>query len=349
MQTKITNPKSICILRLSAIGDVCHAVAAAQAIQARWPDAKLTWIIGKVEAQLLKNLSNIEFVVFDKKAGLKGYRDLKAQLKDRHFDILLHMQVALRASLATLCVNATEKWGFDRSRAREGQWLFTNRKIAAQQQPHVADGFWGFAKAIGVAEDLEPQWQMPEGAEQKSWCEQQLDGDKPFIVISPAASKVQRNWLTDRYATLADYANKKGYQVFISGGPTKMELQLGQDIEKACKTEVTNLVGKTSLVQLLALLARAKLVIAPDSGPAHMATTVNTPVIGLYAHSNPGRTGPYHSFDSTVSVYEDLLFQQTKKSVANNRWGKRVKGDDLMLLISVDSVKQKFDQLTTNH
>ena len=76
-------PSSICVLRLSAIGDVCHAVATVQAIQNQWPNCKITWVIGKIEAQLLVNLDNIEFIIFDKKAGLKGYRDLYYSLKGR--------------------------------------------------------------------------------------------------------------------------------------------------------------------------------------------------------------------------------------------------------------------------
>ncbi len=344
MPSKITTPNSICILRLSAIGDVCHAVATVQAIQHRWPEARMTWVIGKIEAKLLANLKGIEFVIFDKKAGLKGYRDLYHQLKGRKFDLLLHMQVALRASLATLCIRAKEKWGFDRSRAKEGQWIFTNHQIAPQNKPHVADGFWGFAQAIGVSLESKPSWDMPINKQDQSWCLQQT-GSKAYIVISPAASKAHRNWLPNRYAAIADYAHAQGLQVVLSGGPTEMEKQLGNKIINASNAPIINLINKTSLPQLLALLQKAKLVLAPDSGPAHIATTVNTPVIGLYAHSNPKRTGPYHSQSSTVSIYEELLIQQTDKSIAENRWGKRIKGKSLMELISVESVVMMFNKI----
>ncbi len=344
MATQITNLKSICILRLSAIGDVCHAVASVQSIQRKHPQAKITWIIGKVEAVLLQNLPDVEFVIFDKKAGLKGYRDLCSHLKGRKFDILLHMQVAIRASLATLCVSATERWGFDKTRAKEGQWLFTNHKIAPQKEPHVADGFWGFAQAIGSALEPKPSWQMPVSPQDQLWCEQQV-GNESYIVISPAASKLERNWLPNRYAMIADYAYAQGFQIILSGGPTVMEKQLGEKIINASNAPIINLIGKTNLPQLLALIENAKLVLAPDSGPAHMATTVNTPVIGLYAHSNPIRTGPYHSLDTTVSVYEKILEQQTGKTVQDNPWGKRVKGDDLMAQISVESVIRMFDRI----
>lgn len=159
--SQIPNPQSICILRLSAIGDVCHAVSSVQAIQKRFPDAKITWIIGKVELMLLGGLPNVEFIVFDKSQGSQAYRQLRQDLNKRQFDILLHMQVAFRASRAARIIKAKEKWGFDFSRAKEGQWLFTNKKIASQKMPHVAEGFLGFAKAIGVNNDHPLQWKMP--------------------------------------------------------------------------------------------------------------------------------------------------------------------------------------------
>jgi len=205
MLSSINHPKSICILRLSAIGDVCHAVATVQAIQNKHPKAKIIWVIGKVEAILLKNLPNVEFIIFDKKAGLRGYQDLRTKLKGQKFDILLHMQVAFRASLVALCIRAKEKWGFDKSRAKEGQWLFTNHQISPQIEPHVADGFWGFAQAIGVSKDLKPVWNMPLRTQDKDWSSKQTES-KPYIVISPAASKAERNWLAERYAAVADYA-----------------------------------------------------------------------------------------------------------------------------------------------
>ncbi len=340
--------KSICILRLSAIGDVCHAVATVQAIQKSWPECKITWVIGKVEAQLLVNLKNVEFVIFDKKAGIKGYRDLYQALRGRTFDHLLHMQVALRASLATLCISAKKKWGFDSSRAKEGQWLFTNHRVSAQKQPHVAEGFWGFAQAIGASRQNKPIWHMPISDADKEWS-RQLTGSKDYFVISPAASKAERNWLTQNYAIIAEYVASKGLTVVLSGGPSTTELQLGNEIQQLAKVSMINLIGKTNLPQLLALLDQATLVLAPDSGPAHMASSVNTPVIGLYAHSNPMRTGPYNSKSLTVSIYSQLLEKQTGQSIETAPWGKRVKGENLMSQITIESVKEKVDLVLTDN
>lgn len=345
MVSQLTEPKSICILRLSAIGDVCHAVATVQAIQKRWPKATITWIIGKTEINLLADLPGVEFIVFDKNSDLAGYNRLRKRLKPYRFDILLHMQSAFRASVISTFVKAKQRWGFDKKYNTEGQWLFTNVKIPRLKAPHVADEFFAFAKAIGVEPNYQLTWQMPLSDEARLWQQNQLAEIGEYIVISPAASKTERNWLADRYAAVASYAREKGFSVVICGGPAQVEQDLAQEIIKYCDFEPINLVGKTDLKQMLAVLEKAQLVIAPDTGPAHMAVTVGTPVIGLYVHSNPKRTGPYLSLDYTISYYEKFLLEQTGKTIAENNWGVRVKGEGLMSQITVDEVTQMFDKV----
>lgn len=339
---------SICILRLSAIGDVCHAVAAVQAIQRYYPKAKISWIIGKVEAMLLQDLPGVELIVFDKKLGLGAYSDLRNKLKGQQFDVLLHMQVALRANVASLFIPARRKIGFDWSRAKELHALFMRERIAPQQQPHVLDGFAGFARHLGVPflqnPQDKPQWQMPITDEHRSWAKAQLSSaTSRHLVICPAASKAERNWLPMRYAAIADYAATQGFSVYLCGGPTQMEQQLAKDIKAQAQTDIIDLVGKTNLKQLLALLEQASIVLAPDTGPAHMAVTVGTPVIGLYGHSNPGRTGPYLYRHYVVDAYHAELKAQTGKTAADLPWGIRVKGGHIMENISVEAVRQMLD------
>ncbi|QQK62025.1 glycosyltransferase family 9 protein [Shewanella sp. LC6] len=332
---------SLCLLRLSAIGDVCHAVAMVQAIQRQYPQLKITWVIGKLEYQLLKHLPGIEFVIFDKSQGWRSYLNLHKALKGRRFDVLLHMQVALRATLASLAISAKVRVGFDRARAKEGQWLVTNHRVEPLAEPHVLDGFMGFAKAIGVS-DITPSWNIPVPQADTEFAQRQIADGEKVLVICAAASKAERNWLPERYAAVAQHAVNKGYRVILCGGPTALEKTLADDIANACSAKLDNLVGKTSLTQLLVLLKRASLVLAPDTGPAHMAVTQGTPVIGLYAHSNPSRTGPYLSQQYVVSAYQEAIASQQSGEV---KWGTRAKGEHLMALISVDAVIEKFDQV----
>lgn len=330
---------SLCLLRLSAIGDVCHAVAMVQAIERQYPDLKITWVIGKLEYQLVKHLPGIEFVIFDKSLGWRSYFNLYKALKGRRFDVLLHMQVALRATLASLVISAKFRIGFDRARAKEGQWLVTNHRVEPLAQPHVLEGFMGFAKAIGV-KDLTPRWNIPVPKVDTEFAQMQIKDNEKVLIICAAASKAERNWLPERYAAIAQYAIAKGFKVMLCGGPAPLEKALAEQILRACPGKIDNLVGKTSLTQLLALLKRASLVLAPDTGPAHMAVTQGTPVIGLYAHSNPGRTGPYLWQQYVVNAYDEAIAAQHSQGV---KWGTRAKGEHLMTLISVNDVIEKFE------
>lgn len=331
------NIQSLCILRLSAIGDVCHAVAMVERIQRVSPHIAITWIIGKVEYQLVKDLPGIEFVVFDKKLGtLASLRQLKENLRGRHFDALFLMQVALRANIASLCIRARYRFGFDAARSKEMHSLFVNRRIAAQRHSHVLSGFMGFADAAGIPDAGDPAWHIPVPDADEQWA--QAHTPDVFIVINPSASKNERNWSAECYAKVADYFSERGVKTVLTGGPAEAELKLGHDVEQAMGRTCINLIGKTSLKQLLAVLGKASLVIAPDTGPAHMATAVGTPVVGLYAHSNPRRTGPFNSLQYTASAYDELVAQQRGKPWQELPWGTRVKGDDLMTRIDVRRV-----------
>lgn len=340
MKPDFNSMTSLCLLRLSAIGDVCHAVAMVQAIQCQYPKLAITWVIGKIEYQLVKHIPDVSFIIFDKSQGWRSYGNLRNALKGQKFDVLLHMQVALRASIASLMIKANVRIGFDKARAKEGQWLVTNHAIEPQDSPHVLEGFMGFAKAIGVS-DLRPSWNIPVTEEEEQFALQLVEGIEPVMIICAAASKAERNWLPKRYAAAADHMVNRGYRVILCGGPSQQERQLASDIELASEHLLENLVGKTSLTQLLAILKHADLVLSPDTGPAHMAVTQGTPVIGLYAHSNPGRTGPYLSQDRVVSVYERAIASQFDGNVP---WGTRAKGRELMQLISVEQVINSLDE-----
>lgn len=341
---------SICILRLSAIGDVCHAVAAVQAIQEQHPKAHITWIVGKVEKMLLQGLPGVDFVVFDKSLGKQAYKKLSQDLAGQEFDVLLHMQVAFRANWAARYIKAKRKIGFDWSRAKELHALFTKERIKAQQQPHVLEGFFAFAEKVGVAPERLQQlsWSIPVSNEDNAYAQQVINDNQRTVVISPAASKAERNWLPERYAAIADYAAQHGFKVLLCGGPADIDKTLGQQIEQYMTAPVTNIIGKTSLKQMLAVLGRASMVIAPDTGPAHMAVTQKTPVLGLYAHSNPQRTGPYLYQDYVAEVYHQHLKAQKGKSADKLKWGTRVKGKTLMHDISIDMVQTQFDRLVTD-
>ncbi|HTE42433.1 MAG TPA: glycosyltransferase family 9 protein, partial [Steroidobacteraceae bacterium] len=198
-------PTTVCILRLSAIGDVCHVLAVVRTLQTAWPNTKFTWILGKLEAKLLGGIPNIEFIVFDKSGGLAAMRDLKRRMQGRQFDVLLHMQLALRASAVAMMLPARVKLGFDRRRAREMQWLFTTHRIDPAQRQHVLDGFFGFAERLGVRERI-LRWDVPIPESAYDYAQRLVPDGGLTMIISPCSSHKLRNWRAEYYAQVADFA-----------------------------------------------------------------------------------------------------------------------------------------------
>lgn len=330
---------SLCILRLSAIGDVCHTLAVVQAIQRHYPDAEITWIIGKTEAMLMQGIPNVTLIPYDKKSGWKGLFTLWAMLRGKRFDYLLNMQTAFRASLLSLGIRARHKIGFDRERAREGQWLFTHQQVEKAPSPHVLDGQMMFAKAIGV-QDLSVNWHLPLSEQDLAYSAQFIDKSRQNVLIAPCSSKKEKDWLPERYAEIARLLAENNINVLIAGSSSNYEQQVVANICELAPN-CRNLAGKTNLKQLAALIKQVDLVIASDSGPAHIATTQNTPVIGLYAIHNPRRTGPYRDLDKVISVYDEAVLESYGKAWEQLPWATKAKGEKLMAKISVDQVAQK--------
>jgi heptosyltransferase I len=338
-------PRTLCILRLSAIGDTCHVVPVLRTMQQVWPDTQFTWVIGKPEARLMSLIEGVEFITVDKRAGFGARRALRKQLRGRRFDVLLHMQLAFRASLLAREIRADVKLGFDRRRARELQWLFTNARIAPRSREHVLDSFFGFSEALGIR-NKELRWDLPLPEDARAYAAQLIPDGRMTLVVSPCSSHKARNWRPERYAAVADHAARQhGMRVILCGGPSVYEQEFSAAIESAMKTPVVNQTGKDTLPQLLALLGRATALLAPDSGPAHMATMVRTPVIGLYAATNPARSGPYLSRMWCANAYAKAASRFRHRRADKLPWTEKIEEPGVMDLISVEEVTAKLDQL----
>jgi heptosyltransferase I len=345
MLNLIERPESLCILRLSAIGDTCHVVPVVRTLQRVWPATRLTWIIGRVEARLMNLLPGVEFITIDKRAGLAAARSLRAALHGRRFDVLLHMQLSLRASLASALIGARLRLGFDRARARELQWLFTNAQIAPRRQQHVLDSFQGFLSALGI-EEGRLQWDLPLPPAAQHYAAQLVPDDQPTLIISACSAHPARNWRPERYAAIAEHAAQAhGMRVILCGARSALERDMGAAIERLSAVPVINQIGEDTLPQLLALLARSSVLLCPDSGPAHMATMVGTPVIGLYAATRLARTGPYLSRQWCVDRYEAAAQRFRGCSAAQLPWHEKIERRGVMDLIEVADVRERLDAL----
>jgi heptosyltransferase I len=193
------------------------------------------------------------------------------------------------------------------------------------------------------------RWDIPVPAAARSFAERIMPPGQPWLAINPCSSaraRNWRNWPADHYASIARHAaTRHNMRIVLTGGPSQLERDTAQAICKAADIGITNLVGQTSLKQLLAILGRAAVLISPDTGPAHMATAAGTPVIGLYATSNPLRTGPYLSQHYVVNKYPQALQQYSGKTVDQARWGERVRHPEAMSLITVEEVTAMLDRV----
>ena len=338
-------PESLCLIRLSAIGDCCHTVPVVRTLQSCWPDTAITWIIGRTEHALLEGLSGVEFITFDKRDPRASRGLIRQELRGQRFPLLMHMHPSMRANLVSLGVRAGLRLGLG-GRVNDYQWLFVNARTAAKDRVHVMDRFFGFCEYFGLTE-RELRWDIPVSETDRQSAATICSGSRPLVIISPCANarfRNYRNWRAENYAALANWLiENKGARVLVTGGSTEMEREYGRAIASAGGDSVTDLVGQTSLKQLLALIAQADLLICPDSGPAHMATAVGTPVVGLYATTNRHRAAPYFCQDLVVDKYPEAVQREYGKTVAQVRWGTRVRDPSAMDLISLEDVIAKLE------
>lgn len=335
-------PASICILRLSALGDAMHVLPLIHTLRNAWPDTQISWVLGKGEAKLMEDLSDVELIVYDKKTGIKGMRELRKNLAGRSFDVLLQLQLAMRANFLSAFIPAKIKVGYDTGRSKELHSLFINRRITAGGR-HVLDVFGKFCEPLGLKQD-DVQWPVPMTQDARAWAAEQLLGDQKTLIISPCSSHEFRNWSAEGYAAIARHAHLKNWRVAVCGGRSELERNTADAILKLANFPIIDLVGKDTLKQLLALLERADLLLSPDSGPLHMANAVGTKVIGLYACTDAERSGPYSDRRYCVNHYQKAARQFMHKPADQLPWGKRIEFPGVMDLIKIDEVLDCFDR-----
>ncbi len=341
-------PASLCIVRLSAIGDTCHTVPVVRAIQDTWPSTRLTWIIGKTEHSLLSGLEGVELIVLDKAQGLRGYAAVHRALGRRQFDALLHMHASARANMVSLLVRSPLRIGFDRARARDQQWLFTNTKLPARRERHVMDGLFEFAELLGVQKPAKPRWDLPVGAADIAAIAPLFAKATRTLVISPCTGqrfRNYRNWRAEWYAEIADYAAQRyGAYVLVTGGNTAIEQSYGRDIAAAARFQTQNLIGKTTLKQLVAILAARDRRALPRLRPGpHGDGRRDARSSACTRPRTATAPGPYFSQHLVVDKYPEAVAREFGRPVESLRWGQRVRDPAAMSLITVADVIVKLD------
>lgn len=337
-------PRSICILRLSALGDATHVVPLVATLKRAFPGVAITWIIGRLEHRLVGDLPGVEFIVVDKQRGARAFGELRRALRGRRFDALLQCQVALRANLLSALVRADRRIGYDRARSKDLHGLFVSERIADRPGIHVLDAIGSFAEPLG-ARQTEVRWDIPIPDEAHAFAREHLPGEQPTLLVSPCSSHPVRNWRPERYAAVADRAARvHGMRVALCGGRSRLERDMGDAILAAMREPAIDLIGKDTLKQFLALCRRAALVLTPDAGPMHMANAVGAPVLGLHAASNPRRSGPYSSLEWCVDRYDAAARRFRGVPADALPWGTKLEYEGVMDLVEAEAAIDALDR-----
>ena len=235
-----------------------------------------------------------------------------------------------------------------RSRSSDFHSLFSNMKIEGTKHSHVVDVFLSFLNVLGLEKkDFLYSWKINQVISNENLFAKFPELKGNYFVLSPCSRSENRNWLVDRYAYIADYiSDKYGLKCVISSSKSDYERNFVKKIINQMTSSPLNLSGQTNLHELLSVIKNSEFLISPDSGPIHIATCANTPVIGLYGVTNTTRAGgPYNSIDLCVDKYNSALKKYTGKKPEEANWRYKNNHKDVMRLIGVDEVREKVDKL----
>jgi heptosyltransferase I len=297
----------IAIVMMSAAGDAVHTLPVVNALKRHRPQCRITWILQPGPATLVQGHGAVdEILLFDRSRGWRAFRDIRRSLAGREFDLAINLQVYFKAGIVTSFVHAPVKLGFDRARARDFNWLFTNRKIPPHPNQHVQDQYFEFLRALGVhAEPVE--WRLGPWPEERPWQREFFSTfERPAAPIVVATSKPEKDWFPERWAEVADALwHDFELEPVLVGGRSDRELHAERVIQERAHRAPRSALG-SGLRKLAVILDGSAVALAPDTGPLHMAVALERPVISLLGYSNPKRTGPYRRYhDLIVDAYGD--------------------------------------------
>ncbi len=328
-------PDRICIVMMSAVGDTVHVLPVINALKRTNPGARISWVLQPAPASLVKGHRSVDdIILFDRSLGWRAFADTRAELAKRRFDLVINLQVYFKAGMITAFAHSPVKMGFNRARARDLNWLFTNRKIPARPVQHVQDQYLEFLDALGVpAEPLE--WDLGPWREEKIWRDTFRDSlERPAAAIVVATSKPEKDWIPERWADVCDALHERGMQAVLIGGRSERELAAERVIMGRARHKPVSKLG-SGLRPLVSIIDASSLVLSPDTGPLHIAVALEKPVVSLMGYTNPKRTGPYRRFHDLIIDRYGAPGENYPPSM-ENRPGR-------MNLITVQDVMEKVD------
>jgi heptosyltransferase I len=327
---------------MSAVGDTVHVLPLVNALKRHDPSIHITWVLQPLPASLVGGHPAIdEIILFDPARRWRAFVDVARALRPRRFDLVIDLQVALKAGIVTALTGAARRVGFDRHRARDMNWLFTTERIPAHAPQHVEEQYLEFASYLGV--DPEPvEWRLGPWPEEREWQRAffaEIDG--PAAAINVATSNPDRDWMPDRWAAVVDALHDRhGLRAIVVGGRSAREVAALDEIRRVARHPPIDALG-SGFRRLVSILDGVQLVIALDSAPLHIAVALGRPVISLMANADPRRTGPFRAWhDLIVDAYHDP--GEVAPISMQRRWGR-------MGRITVADVLERVDRWSAHY
>ena len=299
---------NILIIKPSSIGDVVHTLPIWNLLRTHYPAAKISWLIAPACVGMVEGLPGINLLRFDRKRWGSAWRSLAAArdlaafhrlLRRQKFDLVIDVQGLFRSAWFAYQTKAPVRVGF--AGAREMAWLFyTHRVDIDTSEQHAIERYRALLSAIGCPTGP-IEFPFPDTDADRLAAEEMAGTGGNYAVLCPGSNWITKRWPAERFAELvAPLRERFGLRSIIAGGPGDRELA-------ARIPGALDLCGKTSLMQLVALMRGAKLAITNDSGPMHIASALNRPLVALFGPTNPVRTGPYGRPDCVVRANLDCL------------------------------------------
>ncbi len=313
----MSDPASILIVRLSALGDVIHVLPALEGLRAAYPQAKIGWAVEDKASSLLqghphldrihviprqtltKALKGGQFTTF-RTAALTGVRELRRE----GYEVALDFQSNFRSAALTRLSGAKRRIGQPKPFSKEGSRLFyTDVPAPVSKETHKIERNLELLSPLGIRPQGTPRPSLPPRPEVKLAETSQPDGSpwRGLIAIHPGVSVfgALKAWRPERFAALGKALVEDGVRVVYLWGGASEEAQVKRLVEQAPGTEAA---PKLNLIQLAALLEQSQTFVGVDSGPLHVAAALGVPVVGLYGPKHTGTYGPYWPGTSAVAA-----------------------------------------------
>lgn len=291
---------NILIVKLSAIGDVIHALPVAGALKQHLPQARITWVVEKSAYDLLTNNPHIdEIIIFDKPrfkslGGLmQNAPQFVRELRSRRFDLALDLQGLFKSAAIAYLSGAPRRYVY--CNAREYSHLLAKQICGPHANGHIVEQYLDVVRELG-AHVTAAEWaiyptRQEQQAAQNIASQAGLSFAKPYVVMAPGANWPNKRWPVKNFFCLVDWLAGQNIQAVIIGGPG--DQQLAEQIMSGSLSAPVSIVGQTSLKQLAHIISNAKALVGGDTGPMHLAAALKTPVVALMGPTDTRRNGPY--------------------------------------------------------